>query len=158
MSFYLCGSFLHDVTTSSSNHSTTDGAATESSHIKSETINSIKHHDRLSLNSNSLKTTSKPDGESQNQNNEQPCNQNNDHNSNNTRKTLKQPKWVISSKVVLALLVLTNLPLALYTSLIHQRGTVDVVRFLSDESKYATKYNTMSVFFAMPCHSTPYYR
>ena len=58
---------------------------------------------------------------------------------------------------MLLLLVLTNLPVALYTSLLHQRGTVDVMKYLHEESFKNTQY-PMSVLFLMPCHSTPYYR
>ena len=62
----------------------------------------------------------------------------------------KQWKWIL-----IAGLILTNLPVALYTSLIHQRGVIDVTLYLHDEA--ATSSN-MSVVFLMPCHSTPYYR
>lgn len=66
---------------------------------------------------------------------------------------------VCSWKVFLVIsLVLTNLPLAMYTSLLHQRGTVDVTRFLHDQSMMETKDMRMRVLFLMPCHSTPYYR
>ena len=66
---------------------------------------------------------------------------------------------VCSWKVFLVIsLVLTNLPIAMYTSLLHQRGTVDVTRFLHDQGGLETKDRRMSVFFLMPCHSTPYYR
>ncbi|KAK2191499.1 hypothetical protein NP493_49g03045 [Ridgeia piscesae] len=65
---------------------------------------------------------------------------------------------VCSWKVFLVIsLVLTNLPIAMYTSLLHQRGTVDVTRFLHDQGGLETKDRRMSVFFLMPCHSTPYY-
>ena len=63
----------------------------------------------------------------------------------------------MNGKVVVAFLVLTNLPLILYTSLIHQRGAVDVTKFLYDETHFVANYNHMSVRFLMPCHSTPYY-
>ena len=65
--------------------------------------------------------------------------------------------WRVSGKAVVAFLVLTNLPLILYTSLIHQRGAVDVTKFLYDETHFVANYNRMSVRFLMPCHSTPYY-
>ena len=72
----------------------------------------------------------------------------------------KLPKhgWRIDSRVLILILLLTNLPLMLYTSLIHQRGTVDVMKFVHDERRYESSYNHMSVLYLMPCHSTPYYR
>ena len=55
-------------------------------------------------------------------------------------------------------LISTNLPIALYTSLIHQRGTVDVMTFLYAEAQKPMSNNLMNVLFLMPCHSTPFYR
>uniref|UniRef100_A0A0E0JKE4 Mannosyltransferase n=1 Tax=Oryza punctata TaxID=4537 RepID=A0A0E0JKE4_ORYPU len=52
------------------------------------------------------------------------------------------------------LLILTNVPMALYMSLYHQRGTEDVMLYLSRE---AHDGRVKSVLFLMPCHSTPYY-
>uniref|UniRef100_A0A0D9YL87 Mannosyltransferase n=1 Tax=Oryza glumipatula TaxID=40148 RepID=A0A0D9YL87_9ORYZ len=52
------------------------------------------------------------------------------------------------------LLILTNVPMALYMSLYHQRGTEDVMFYLSRE---AHDGRVKSVLFLMPCHSTPYY-
>ncbi|TVU44671.1 hypothetical protein EJB05_04119 [Eragrostis curvula] len=52
------------------------------------------------------------------------------------------------------LLILTNVPMALYMSLFHQRGTEDVMFHLSKE---AHDGRVKSVLFLMPCHSTPYY-
>ncbi|AQK67764.1 Alg9-like mannosyltransferase family [Zea mays] len=52
------------------------------------------------------------------------------------------------------LLVITNVPMALYMSLFHQRGTEDVMYYLSKE---AYDGRVRSVLFLMPCHSTPYY-
>ncbi|KAF0913032.1 hypothetical protein E2562_019806 [Oryza meyeriana var. granulata] len=52
------------------------------------------------------------------------------------------------------LLILTNVPVALYMSLYHQRGTEDVMFYLSRE---AHDGRIKSVLFLMPCHSTPYY-
>lgn len=52
------------------------------------------------------------------------------------------------------LLVITNVPMALYMSLFHQRGTEDVMYYLSKE---AHDGRVRSVLFLMPCHSTPYY-
>ena len=58
---------------------------------------------------------------------------------------------------VIIFLIATNLPLALYTCLIHQRGTVDVMKFLHDEAVILGD-NNIDVMFLMPCHSTPYFR
>ena len=58
-------------------------------------------------------------------------------------------------KTLAFFLVLTNVPVALYTGLVHQRGTLDVMRAL--EGKLTVTSNP-SVLFLMPCHSTPYYR
>ncbi|XP_021303320.1 GPI mannosyltransferase 3 isoform X2 [Sorghum bicolor] len=52
------------------------------------------------------------------------------------------------------LLVITNVPMSLYMSLFHQRGTEDVMYYLSKE---AHDGRVKSVLFLMPCHSTPYY-
>ena len=35
---------------------------------------------------------------------------------------------------VVAILLISNLPIAMYTSLLHQRGTLDVMKFIHDES------------------------
>lgn len=63
------------------------------------------------------------------------------------------------SKVWIVFLVVSNLPIVMYTSLMHQRGTMDVMNFIYKETKYDVKnYNEMNVMFLMPCHSTPFYR
>ncbi|KAK9130245.1 hypothetical protein Sjap_010732 [Stephania japonica] len=61
-----------------------------------------------------------------------------------------------ASKMWLAILFLltTNLPMALYMSLVHQRGSEDVMYFLSKEAR---DDKVRSVLFLMPCHATPYY-
>ncbi|OMP10408.1 GPI mannosyltransferase [Corchorus olitorius] len=51
-------------------------------------------------------------------------------------------------------LLATNIPMALYMSLVHQRGTEDVMKYLSKE---AVNNKVKSVIFLMPCHATPYY-
>ena len=58
-------------------------------------------------------------------------------------------------KLLAVFLILTNIPVALYTGLIHQRGTLDVMQAL--EEKITENSNT-KILFLMPCHSTPYYR
>lgn len=60
------------------------------------------------------------------------------------------------SKVGFAIFVLlaTNIPMALYMSLVHQRGTEDVMIYLSKE---AQNEKVKGILFLMPCHATPYF-
>ncbi|XP_068659058.1 mannosyltransferase APTG1 isoform X2 [Aristolochia californica] len=60
------------------------------------------------------------------------------------------------SKMQLAIFFLfaTNLPMALYMSLVHQRGSEDVMNFLANE---AVGGEVRSILFLTPCHATPYY-
>ncbi|KAJ6355359.1 hypothetical protein OIU77_005862 [Salix suchowensis] len=60
------------------------------------------------------------------------------------------------SKVGFAIffLLATNIPMALYMSLVHQRGTEDVMIYLSKE---AQNQKVKGILFLMPCHATPYY-
>ncbi|XAR51226.1 Dolichyl-P-Man:Man(6)GlcNAc(2)-PP-dolichol alpha-1,2-mannosyltransferase [Bertholletia excelsa] len=51
-------------------------------------------------------------------------------------------------------LLATNIPMALYMSLVHQRGTEDVMKYLSEE---ALRGKVKSILFLTPCHATPYY-
>ncbi|XP_047941262.1 mannosyltransferase APTG1-like [Salvia hispanica] len=51
-------------------------------------------------------------------------------------------------------LLVTNVPMALYMSMIHQRGTEDLMNYLAEE---ATENNVESILFLTPCHATPYY-
>lgn len=55
---------------------------------------------------------------------------------------------------VFMLLLLTNLPAALYTSLVHQRGSEAVMKYLASEAQAG---RAERVLFLMPCHATPYY-
>lgn len=79
--------------------------------------------------------------------------------------------WPASTakKAVLIVAVTLNITFALYVSLVHQRGVVDVTHFLRHEyermqaldagSAYTTPTSPasdMTVLFAMPCHSTPW--
>ncbi|XP_020115189.1 GPI mannosyltransferase 3-like isoform X1 [Ananas comosus] len=72
--------------------------------------------------------------------------------------TKKSPdnRTIHKSRVQLAVLflVVTNIPMALYMSLVHQRGTEDAMSYLSEEAHYG---RVKSILFLMPCHSTPYY-
>ncbi|RUS35078.1 Alg9-like mannosyltransferase family-domain-containing protein [Jimgerdemannia flammicorona] len=56
-------------------------------------------------------------------------------------------KWL-----AMVALVMTNIPMALYTSIWHQRGVVDVMRWVRERAQPG-----MEVEFLMPCHSTPWY-
>ncbi|KAG8372474.1 hypothetical protein BUALT_Bualt12G0069900 [Buddleja alternifolia] len=61
-----------------------------------------------------------------------------------------------SKKLQLAVffLLVTNLPMALYMSMVHQRGTEDVMNYLSKE---ASENKVKNILFLTPCHATPYY-
>lgn len=59
-----------------------------------------------------------------------------------------------------AFLLVANLIPALYTGLVHQRGTLDVmihIQKLCDVKGNSTQPQP-DVLFLMPCHSTPFYR
>jgi phosphatidylinositol glycan class B len=59
----------------------------------------------------------------------------------------------------LIFLLMTNLPIALYTCLLHQRAPIDVMQFISNEA-YRVKQSPddrLHALFLMPCHSTPFY-
>lgn len=62
------------------------------------------------------------------------------------------------ARSLMIFLAVTNIPLMLYTSTVHQRGTIDVMDYIQVESTKIRKDNEMSVVFLMPCHSTPFYR
>ncbi|CAA0831593.1 Alg9-like mannosyltransferase family [Striga hermonthica] len=51
-------------------------------------------------------------------------------------------------------LLVTNLPMALYMSMVHQRGAEDVMNYLSKEAR---DNKVKSILFLTPCHATPYY-
>ncbi|CEP11954.1 hypothetical protein [Parasitella parasitica] len=58
------------------------------------------------------------------------------------------PRW---RKRIMLFLVFTQLPMALYTSIWHQRGVVDVMLWMRSQPR------NISVGVLMPCHSTPWY-
>ncbi|XP_076371161.1 phosphatidylinositol glycan anchor biosynthesis class B isoform X2 [Tachypleus tridentatus] len=60
-----------------------------------------------------------------------------------------------ASTVIAVIILLINIPLALYTGIYHQRGTLDVMNFLGQEIKSTN--DTIDILFLMPCHSTPFY-
>ncbi|XP_038718835.1 GPI mannosyltransferase 3 isoform X2 [Tripterygium wilfordii] len=71
------------------------------------------------------------------------------------RRFLKIPaKWPPKMQFAIFFLLATNIPMALYMSLVHQRGTEDVMNYLSKEAR---NERVKSVLFLMPCHATPYY-
>ncbi|XP_065861943.1 mannosyltransferase APTG1 isoform X2 [Euphorbia lathyris] len=63
-------------------------------------------------------------------------------------------KWPPKLRFAVIFLLATNIPMALYMSLVHQRGTEDVMIYLSKE---AHNEKVKSILFLMPCHATPYY-
>ncbi|KAK3221605.1 hypothetical protein Dsin_008630 [Dipteronia sinensis] len=63
-------------------------------------------------------------------------------------------KWPSKTQLSIFFLLATNIPMAFYMSLVHQRGTVDVMNYLSRE---ALNNKVKSILFLMPCHATPYY-
>ncbi|KAL9339450.1 hypothetical protein Peur_068465 [Populus x canadensis] len=76
--------------------------------------------------------------------------------SDSRRKGSPNSRMKRPSKVGFAIFVLlaTNIPMALYMSLVHQRGTEDVMIYLSKE---AQNEKVKGILFLMPCHATPYY-
>ncbi|XP_051678315.1 GPI mannosyltransferase 3 isoform X1 [Oryctolagus cuniculus] len=60
-------------------------------------------------------------------------------------------------KPALSFLFLSNILLALYTGLVHQRGTLDVMSYIQNICHNNANKSSASVFVMMPCHSTPYY-
>ena len=62
-------------------------------------------------------------------------------------------RWTRShpSSAWFSLVCVLNLPLALYLSLVHQRGVVDAALWLGQQD------NVSSAVFLMPCHSAPLY-
>ncbi|EXB94916.1 GPI mannosyltransferase 3 [Morus notabilis] len=63
-------------------------------------------------------------------------------------------KWPPKLRLPVLFLLATNIPMALYMNLIHQRGSEDVMNHLSKEVLYG---KVKSILFLMPCHATPYY-
>ncbi|KAK1549848.1 hypothetical protein Q3G72_008903 [Acer saccharum] len=63
-------------------------------------------------------------------------------------------KWPSKTQLSIFFLLATNIPMAFYMSLVHQRGTEDVMNYLSRE---ALNNKVKSILFLMPCHATPYY-
>ncbi|CAM9736986.1 unnamed protein product [Chrysoparadoxa australica] len=82
---------------------------------------------------------------------------------------LKMPAHLPSKtvqRVVLLSLIALNLPVALYLSLVHQRGPLAIADALQQELSAVTRARSkaahepssrLAIHFLMPCHSTPYY-
>lgn len=64
---------------------------------------------------------------------------------------MKSPKWRFRSVLFL---IITQIPMAVYLSVWHQRGVMDVMLWIRSEAR---QNNDMSVGVLMPCHSTPWY-
>ncbi|XP_059637560.1 mannosyltransferase APTG1 isoform X2 [Cornus florida] len=63
-------------------------------------------------------------------------------------------KCSLKMQLAILFLVATNIPMAFYMSLVHQRGTEDVMNYLSKE---ALNGKVRNILFLTPCHATPYY-
>lgn len=74
--------------------------------------------------------------------------------SDTRKKTNFHFRYPSKLKLAIFFLVITNLPMALYMSLVHQRGSEDVMHYLSNKAQNG---EVESILFLMPCHSTPYY-
>lgn len=62
-------------------------------------------------------------------------------------------KW--KQTILLLITLLMNIFPVTYFSVIHQRGVLDVVKYLRHEIETR---KDIDVLYLMPCHSTPYYR
>ncbi|KTW32122.1 uncharacterized protein T551_00804 [Pneumocystis jirovecii RU7] len=60
----------------------------------------------------------------------------------------QMPKFIL--KKVIPLILVINVFVIWYINHIHQRGVIDVMKYIADNSKIT------SVIFLMPCHSTPW--
>jgi Alg9-like mannosyltransferase family len=70
------------------------------------------------------------------------------------RRQRPQRSLLRSSTVAFAvLLLLANAPLVVYFGMYHQRGVIDAIGWIREHTDPAVH----SVFFYMPCHSTPFY-
>ena len=156
---YQCGLYLHSITHSpqqpenpgnSANLATTE--TTISSDSTSVPSTSEKNIDISGNGSNaeSLNCTSQSKNKS---------NYTNTPEKPEVTNKIKKGGVVLNSHILVGVLIITNLPVALYTSLLHQRGTLDVMKYVHEETKFEqVNYNSINVLFLMPCHSTPYYR
>ncbi|KAM7472857.1 hypothetical protein LguiA_011040 [Lonicera macranthoides] len=76
--------------------------------------------------------------------------------SNAKTKRTSSSNIICTPKMRLAIffLLITNIPMAFYMSMVHQRGTEDVMNYLAKE---ALNGKVESILFLTPCHATPYY-
>ncbi|GJT64865.1 GPI mannosyltransferase 3 [Tanacetum coccineum] len=78
--------------------------------------------------------------------------------------TTTRTKSTWRTKAAVLFLLATNLPMAIYMSMVHQvlssggktrwRGTEDVMNYLAKEAHHG---NVKSILLLTPCHATPYY-
>ncbi|KAG0325366.1 hypothetical protein BGZ99_000732 [Dissophora globulifera] len=68
---------------------------------------------------------------------------------------ISAPNWRRSKLALMVVfgLVVVNAVMAWYTTMVHQRGVIDVMAWIRDESRTG---RIRSVGFIMPCHSTPW--
>ncbi|XP_028775416.1 GPI mannosyltransferase 3 isoform X2 [Neltuma alba] len=66
----------------------------------------------------------------------------------------KYDRFPVKKGVAILFLLATNIPMALYMSLVHQRGPEDVMKHLARE---AHDGKVKSILFLTQCHATPYY-
>lgn len=66
-------------------------------------------------------------------------------------------KLKVWRRAAATVLLVSNLTAALYTGLVHQRGTLDVMTHLQTLCD-TSRSEVSDVLFLMPCHSTPFYR
>ncbi|XP_057249239.1 mannosyltransferase APTG1 isoform X2 [Beta vulgaris subsp. vulgaris] len=70
------------------------------------------------------------------------------------RASTTHTKWPSKLRLAVFFLLATNIPMGLYMSLVHQRGSEDAMHYLARE---ALSGEVRSVLFLTPCHATPYY-
>ncbi|KAL2338580.1 hypothetical protein Fmac_013026 [Flemingia macrophylla] len=66
----------------------------------------------------------------------------------------KHTRYAPKMGFAIVFLLATNIPMALYMSLVHQRGPEDVMNHLAREALHG---KVKSILFLTPCHATPYY-
>lgn len=62
----------------------------------------------------------------------------------------------VTRKIFLVLLIVTNVFPGLYFCLIHQRGSLDVMKVIREDISHSN-YTESTVLFLTPCHATPLY-
>ncbi|CAI9108412.1 OLC1v1007995C1 [Oldenlandia corymbosa var. corymbosa] len=72
----------------------------------------------------------------------------------NGRRKTPRTSSPLKKQVAVAFILATNIPMALYMSMVHQRGTEDVMYYLANR---AVEGKVKSILFLTPCHATPYY-